>query len=108
MTVVDLPHLRREPRLDVDAVGDVADRHAVFRGPGNRPAHIARETWPCSDETALARRTSLSASTVMQNALAAIARVDAAEPHERVVIEAERLAERTEVLFDRDAREKRS
>ena len=34
--------------------------------PGHRHCHMLRETSPCSDETALARRETLSASTVMQ------------------------------------------
>ena len=67
MPVVELMHLLGEPRADVDAVGDVADRHLLLGPPGKSGVHMARDTWPWSDDTALARRDSFSASTVMQN-----------------------------------------
>ncbi len=66
MSVVDLTHLRRQPRRHMHAVGDVTDRHLFLRPIGHRPVHMLRDTCPCSDETAFARRESLSASTVMQ------------------------------------------
>ena len=44
VAVVDLAHLRREPGRHVDAVGDVADRHAIFAAIGiKRAPHRARD-----------------------------------------------------------------
>ena len=77
MTVVDLAHLRRQPGLHVDAVGDVADRHAILAAIRDRATSTSRARhWPCSDETALARRDVLSASTVMQNSSPSSLRID--------------------------------
>ena len=67
MPVVKPEHLRRQPRRNVHAVRDVSDRHRVFGSPRKKPVHMARDTSPCSDETALARRESFRPSTVMQN-----------------------------------------
>ena len=101
MAVVDLAHLRRQPRLDVHAVGDVADGHLLLADAREERAHIARDTWPCSDDTALARRDSLSASTVMQNSLVADpAGSTRPRPMKLIAVEAERLAQRPEVLVD--------
>ena len=100
MAIVDLAHLRREPRLDVDAVGDVADRHVIFAALGieaapHRPRHLAVQ-----------RRHGVGAVAGSQGQhrhaerLVAVVRVDAAEAHELVAIEAERFAQRSEVLVD--------
>ena len=61
---------------------------------------MARETSPCSAETALARRESFSPSTVMQNCSSWIPGIFAAELHELIVGKAQLFAERSEVLFD--------
>ena len=42
----------------------------VVAAVGKDPAHMSRDTFPWSEETALARRLVLRASTVMQNAFA--------------------------------------
>ena len=46
---------------------------------------MRRLTWPCSALTALARRESLRPSTVMQNGLAFVVRLDAAQAHQLLV-----------------------
>ena len=61
---------------------------------------MARETSPCSAETALARRESFRPSTVMQNVLVVIAGILAAQRHQPVVRKPQRIAQRPEVLFD--------
>src|SRR5206468_281419 len=44
VTVVDLPHLRRQPAWHVDTVGDVPDRDAVFTALGEQPSpHASRD-----------------------------------------------------------------
>jgi hypothetical protein len=65
--VEDLPHLVGEPGPHVDAVRDVANRDLCGARVEHRGCHIARETWPCTDDTALARWLNFQASTVMQN-----------------------------------------
>ena len=67
---------------------------------GQRWAHMRRETWPCSELTALARRESLRPMTVMQNGLVLVLRLDAAEAHQLVGRDAELVAQRAQVLFD--------
>ena len=62
--------------------------------PGYRFHHIARETSPCSDETALARRESLSPSTVMQNVSLRVVGEHAAEAHQVFVREPKLIAQR--------------
>ena len=73
--------------------------------PGQRPAHIARDTRPCSADTALARCDSFSASTVMQNVSWSLLGIDAAEGQQPLAVEAQRLAQRAEVLLDEIGRE---
>ena len=72
MPVVDLAHLRREPRLDVHAVGDVADRH-VLRAPVRERAASTSRARPGRAATTRRWRggTVFSASTVMQNSSSA-------------------------------------
>ena len=84
----------------MDAIGDVADRHSILRPVGIEPFHIARETSPCSDETALTRRASLSPSTVMQNCSPDSVGIFAAKGHQIFVRDAEFLAQRPKVLFN--------
>ena len=50
--------------------------------PGKSGVHIARETWPCSDETALARLRRLQRQHRHAEVFAAVVRVDAAERHQ--------------------------
>ena len=61
---------------------------------------MARETWPCSDDTALARRDSFSASTVMQNVSPGSSARVRPSPMKRSARQAQRLRERAEVLVD--------
>src|SRR6266540_7242131 len=67
VSVIEAEHLWRQPGGHVTPlvmwpIGTVSSDL-----PGYRPVHIARETSPCKAETALARRDSLSAITVIQN-----------------------------------------
>ena len=61
---------------------------------------MARETSPCRAETALARRASLKPSTVMQNSSLLIAGILASQFHQLLVRDAQRIAQRPEMLFD--------
>ena len=67
--------------------------------PGNRPIHISRETSPCSADTALARRESLSPSTVMQNISCGLPGFSRPSAISRFVRESQRFAKRAQVLF---------
>ncbi len=61
---------------------------------------MARETSPCSAETALACRESFSPITVMQNSSFIVGRVFAAQSHQPVMINSKLLAQGTEVILD--------
>ena len=101
MAVVEPEHLRRQPRGHVHAVGDVADRNFVFGLPGYKPGpHGARDF-------AVQRRDRIGAARKLQAQHRHaelphrdVARVFAAERHEPFVRNAERVAQRSEVLFD--------
>ena len=72
--------------------------------PGKSGVHIARETWPCSDDTALARRDSFSARIVMQKPSCGSHGIDASERHQLVRGSSSmRLAQRAEMLVDERA-----
>ena len=64
---------------------------------------MRRETSPCRVLTALARRESFRARTVMQNDLVLVLRLDAAQAHQLVVGDAQLVAQRAEMLFDQPA-----
>ena len=104
MAIVEARHLRREPRRHMHAVGDMSDGHAVFRlCRDSGRVHIARETSPCSAETALARRATRKPSTVMQKSSSLIAGILAAHVHQPIVRQAKPFAQRSEMLFDQVA-----
>ncbi len=100
MAVVDLPHLGRQPRRHVHAVGDVADRHAILAAFGiERTPHRARDL-------AVERRDGVGAMRRLQRqdrhaeGLVAVRRVDAAQAEETLAIDAKRFAQRAQVLVD--------
>ncbi len=61
---------------------------------------MSRETSPWSAETALARRESLSPSTVMQNSSAPLQGFSLPKPHELVLRESHGVAKRPQVFLD--------
>ena len=99
MAIVEAKHLRGQPGRDMDAVGNVSDGNRVFRFARESPVHMARETSPCREETALARRESFRPSTVMQkrSSLSGFSRPSAMKAF---LGKTESLAQRSEVLFD--------
>ncbi len=99
MPIVETKHLRSQPCGNMHAVGNVSDGNLVFRFAGKSPVHMARETSPCSEETALARRESLRPSTVMQKRSSLVG-ILASQGHEILLGKTERLAQRSEVLLD--------
>ena len=105
VAVVDLAHLRREPGRHVDAVGDVADRHAVFaaigiQGAPHRARHFAVQRGDGVGAVAGPEREDGHAEV-----LVGVRHVHAAETQEAFTVEAERFAKRPEVLLDESRRE---
>ena len=75
------------------------------RRPGCSGIHIARETWPCSDDTALARRESLERQHRHAELLVLVLGIDAPERHHVVVRQPERVAQGPEMFLDQRRRE---
>ncbi len=100
MPVVQLLHLRCQPGLHVNAVGDVADRHVLLaKSRIQRRPHRARHL-------AMERRHRVGAVRQLQRQhrhaerFAGVAVIDPPERQEGARIEAERIAHRPKVLFD--------
>ena len=105
MAIVELMHLLREPRADVDAVGDVADRHLLLGSTRKeRRPHRARHL-------AVQRRHGIGAARQLQRedrhaeAFVRIGRIDASERQQLVCAQSHRLAQRAEMLLDEMRRE---
>ena len=73
--------------------------------PGKSGVHMARDTWPCSDDTALARRDSFSARIVMQNPSSGSDGLTRPSASSSSALRPMRCAQRTEVLLDERRRE---
>ena len=100
VAVVDEAHLRREPGVDVHAVGDVADGNVLL-------AHAREERHPHrARDVTVQRRHRVGAMTALEREhghaelFARVVRVHASEREEGVVGQPERVAQRAEVLFD--------
>ena len=105
MAIVELVHLLREPRADVDAVGDVADGHLLLGSSREeRRPHGARDL-------AVQRRHRVGAARQLQREdrhaepFVRIGRVDASERQQLVRAHAHGGAQRAEVLVDQRRRE---
>ena len=105
VAAVELPHLGREPGVHVHAVGDVADGHLVGGALGpQRPPHLP-------GDVAVDRRHGVGVPARPQGqhghaeVFALVVGIDATEAHEVVLGQAERLAQRPDVLFDQRCRE---
>ena len=103
MPVVKLQHLLGEPRRNVHAVGDVADRNFFLdaprpeRGPHpprNVPVQLAHRVGPPRH---------LEADDGHRERLLIVLRLDAPQAHELLVADAELIAQRAQMLFDQAA-----
>ena len=105
VAAVELPHLGREPGVHVHAVGDMADGHLVGGALGpQRPPHLP-------GYVAVDRRHGVGVPARPQGqdghaeVFALVVGIDATEAHEVVLGQAERFAQRPDVLFDQRCRE---
>ena len=101
MAVVKAEHLRRQPRGNVHAVGDVADGNCVFRLARDR----APSTWRAKLRRAAPKphwraATVFRPSTVMQKVFVLVVRILASQRHQAFVRKAQRFAQRPQMLFD--------
>ena len=100
MAVVKAEHLRRQPGRNVHAVGDVPDGNFVLGLAGIKAGpHVRATLRHASAETALARRESFRPSTVMQKSSLRIAGILASQLHQLLVGDAQRVAQRAQMLF---------
>ena len=102
---VEILHRRREPGADVDAVGDVADRHLVLAVV--RPEHLPRlaRDAPVQRRHAVRVARHLERQHGHAQRLAVVLGADAPEAQELVLRQAQRAAQRLEVIVDQLGRE---
>ena len=100
MAIVEAAHLRREPRRDMDAVGDVADGHGVFRTAGIEALPHGARDFAVQRGDGIDAARELEAEDGHAERLAVIGGMFAAEAHEVFVRDAELVAQGAEVLFD--------